>query len=161
MKVINVRFELRSRGMSPPSVSVVVHPGSGRERRCSADGSRSGRNLAERSHGPLDPIGRREVEQLPFALRGDCPHARGETRRGEQLEVDEPRVGDREEQPTQTAGLHHFHIDAIWQDRDVAAANELRVLCLRHHRRADGEEHDHDGHTEAKADEEQAARHGL
>ena len=95
-----------------------------------------------------------EVEQLALDGRRYRSHEVALSGPSQDLAGEKSRPIDPEEHPAHSAGPHRLDVDSLRQDRHLAPAHQRDVARLIQHRLADGQQHDHDAHTQGEAQEE-------
>ncbi len=119
------------------------------------------RDAAAGAHGELRNTGSAKIEELVLELRRRRANERLQARCGEQLQLDEARIGDGEPHPADAAGLEDLEVDPFGEDGDLTAPDQRFVGRLQDHRVADREEGDHDADAEPESGEEEERAPGA
>ena len=149
MKAIDLGVKLGGRGAQPAAVGFAILPGAAEQVRFRLQRSRGGRDLSAGANG------QQRLPRCPLAPAPVWPdvdgavvdpgrhgfHLAGQARPRDDFARDETRLLDPEEDGSPHA--QRLEIDALRQDRNVAAPHPLLVACLLHHDFADGEERQH------------------
>src|SRR6185503_7891340 len=96
MKMIDRVAQLVQLWLAPLAVRSVVGPRARGDRRHRSNGKGSRRNFTACEYRYFFAVHRSSVEQLSFDLRSDGRHERRQSRRREQLSIDESCAIDRE-----------------------------------------------------------------